>query len=174
MGTGCQHGARGPSGWRASLLHPHQRPVGTQVTVTINLPAGTYTLGATTTPPTSGGCATAQPIPGVAPIPVGGGGGGTTFAWPSALGPGAYWLCATLQSTGTTTASSQAFLVVAPGAPTPTSAPLPNSLATVTLNTPAAGVVAGTHITLQITGWSDRSGESLDFVELVNVDPATT
>ncbi len=138
---------------------PTNGPVGTQVTVSINPPAGTYTLGVTTTSPTAGGCAKAQPLPGVAPVSVGEGGGGATFTWPSAFSQGAYWLCGTPQGPGQTAASHQSFLVIVPGAPTPTPLPATGPTATIQISTPTAGVVVGSNFTVLVMGWSDRSGE---------------
>ncbi len=81
-------------------LSTYSGPVGTQVTAALNIsinPPATYVLDTTETSPDGGGCDTASPIPGVAPVSVGPNGGVATFAWPSSLDRGPYWLCATSQ-----------------------------------------------------------------------------
>ncbi len=150
-------------------LSPTSGPVGTVVTVSVNVSLSsptTYILSATTTAPTSGGCATAQPIPGVAPITVGAQGGVAQFPWPADLSRGPYWLCAAPQNgAGDTVQSRDPFTVITGATPTPA--------ATVDIAVPAGGVSAGTSMTVTVSGWVSADTLPPSSVVLESADGAT-
>lgn len=150
-------------------LSPTSGPVGTVVTVSVNVslssPA-TYILSATTPAPASGGCATAQPIPGVAPITVGAQGGVAQFPWPADLSGGPYWLCAAPQNgAGDTVLSRDPFTVITGATPTPA---VPVAIAV-----PPAGVSAGTSMTVTVSGWASAGTLPPSSVVLESTDGAT-
>lgn len=128
-------------------------PVDTQVTLSINEYSGSpYTLSYTTTSPDSGGCASAQPMPGVGPISTASQAGAqVTFRWPASLGHGQYYFCAdpAAGGSGGHAASHQPYTVLNDAAPS------------VQFTPPSSPIQAGTSITFQLTNWITSDGQLL-------------
>lgn len=127
-------------------------PVDTQVTLSINEYSGSpYTLSYTTTSPDSGGCASAQPMPSVGPIPTASQAGGqVTFRWPASLGHGQYYFCAdpVAGGSGGHAASHQPYTVL-------------NDTVPAVHFTATSPIQAGTSIIFQLTNWMTSDGQML-------------
>lgn len=134
-------------------LSAYAGPVGAQVTAALNIslnPPATYVLDSTATSPDGGGCDTASPIPGVARISVGSNGGSVTFAWPSSLDGGPYWLCATSQDGTPNIHSTLPFTVTSSSGATATPGGAPAGQ--IVIEPPASGAfVPGSSLTASFT-----------------------
>lgn len=133
-------------------------PVDTQVMLSINeYSSSPYTLSYTTTSPDNGGCASAQPMPGVEPFPTASQAGGqVTFRWPAQLGHGQYYFCAdpTPGGSGGHAMSHQPYTVLNDAAPA--------------VQFSASGPIqAGTSVTFQLTNWVTSDGQLLPQVGLL-------
>jgi hypothetical protein len=163
------------------VISPSSGPVGTAVEADISLsfdPPQSYTLTATSTDPAQGGCASAQPIPGVGPVTVGQQGGHAQFSWPSAFASGQYWLCASPQGgSGPSVPSAhslQPYTVTAANAPSPTpviGGHLDQSHTYV--DAPNGDVTAGSTVTVIVTGWVTPDDAAPTTVKLVLPDSST-
>ncbi|MGH2486450.1 MAG: hypothetical protein ACRDHE_10600, partial [Ktedonobacterales bacterium] len=174
----CVMGFEAPSAQAASSqgsvsIVPSNGPVGTPVQVGINLNPATptdYVLSYTLTAPDKGGCASAQPVPGVATITVSSNGGGANFAWPNTLDQGPYWLCASPTSgNGPTAQSSGPYTVLASSPPTATPAsiaPTPS----VTVMTPADQLLPGANVTVSVMNWLPADNSAPQTVNLLSQD----
>ena len=132
---------RSPTSWSG--------PVDTQITLSVSEYSGSpYTLSYTTTSPDNGGCASAQPMPGVGPIPTDAAQGGSiTFRWPAALGHGQYYFCADPTSgSGGHAASHQPYTVLNDATPS-------------VQFIPSSPIQAGESITFQLTNWITSDGQ---------------
>lgn len=142
---------------------PASGPVGTMVTVTINPAPGSvgqsYALDAGMGSSADDACNgfNLQPILGVAPFVLSPNGTSTSFAWPSSLDQGPYWICAEPASNGGGTAytSTQPFTVSGAVAPTQTPGTTANS---VIAPVPPDGVIPGATFTISVGGWSSPAG----------------
>lgn len=157
---------------------PSSGPVGTAVEADINLSFDTpqpYILSATATDPAQGGCASAQPFPGLGPVTVSQQGGHAQFTWPDAFASGQYWLCASPQGgTGPSAHSLQPYTVTAANAPSPTPASgghLPESATSVIA--PDGGVPAGSTVKVVVVGWVTPDNATPTAVKLVLPDNST-
>lgn len=133
-------------------------PVDTQVALIIEEYSGSaYTLSYTTTSPDNGGCASAQPMPGVGPIQTATQASAqVTFRWPATLGHGQYYFCADPApgGSGGHAASHQPYTVLNDTAPA----------VQVSTNSP---IQAGTSITFQLTNWVTSDAQLLPQVGLL-------
>ena len=181
LSIGCVASPRAHAASAANTISfsPTSGPVGTTVQVSVIPPASmqaatTYALSATMTDPASGGCSSAQPIPGAGAFTVGSQGGGTTFDWPAALSQGPYWLCASpTGGSGTPAASLQQFTVLAPDASTPMPTPYPTVSGTLTVYVPPQGVLPGATFTAHVANWSSPMHDAPQGATLTLDDPAT-
>lgn len=147
-------------------------PMGTQVTLAL-IPGGmttqtqNYQLGVVTSPPSASSCASAIPIAGLGPVQVNASGGnvaGTgqsvTFLWPSQMGKGTFWFCATPLG----------------GSGTPLMSPVAESLTIFTANRPQlvasqpSTLQAGGQISVTVTNWFTSDGQA---PQLSLTQPAT-
>ena len=151
-------------------------PAGTALQIGISLsvdPPQQYILAVTTTDPAQGGCASAQPFPGVDPITVGTQGGDTQLTWPASLGPGQYWFCASPQSgSGPTAHSFQPFTVTPTPAPTATLAPA--DLVSATAVVPSSGALPGSTVTIIVTAWVTPDNAPPNTVKLIPLTDANS
>jgi hypothetical protein len=155
-------------------MDPSSGPVGTSVQIGISLSLDTpqpYILAATATDPAQGGCASAQPFPGLDPVSVGQQGGHAQLTWPPAFGSGQYWLCASPQNgAGPSAHSFQPFVVAATGSATATATPVhggERSVVSAAVTAPADGAPAGSTVTVIVTGWTTPDNAPPTAVKLV-------
>lgn len=135
-------------------------PMGTQVSLALLPPPSQtaqtqeYQLGVVTSPPSASTCASAIDVAGLGPVQINWGGnlGGqeVTFTWPSQMGTGTFWFCATpVGGSGATIFS-----------------PAAESLTITTVNPPQVAVAqpttlqAGGQISVTVTGWFTSDGQT--------------